>query len=206
VATTRKPKSPRSEERPDAQASSGAVGARIRELRRSHGVSARDLATRTGITPSYLSRLETGRINPTVGTLIRLVDALGEPLVAIFDDGGNGDRVVRQADRRVTRSRGTVDSLLTPSRDGRLEVLETIIEPGAGSGDAYNHWGEEECVVVLEGSLRIWVDSDAYDLEPGDSITFPCRALHSWHNGSDSSARVLWIITPGGLSLPRKFQ
>jgi transcriptional regulator with XRE-family HTH domain len=177
----------------------GNVGQRVRALRADHGVTARRLAELAGFSPGYLSRLETGQVNPTISTLIRIMDALGEPVTRLFEASQAGP-VVRNQERLVQRSRGVVDTLLTPSRNGRLEVLETVIEPNAGSGDEYNHWGDEECVVVMEGSLRIWIDGEHYDLAEGDAVTFACQSMHMWKNVSHAPARVMWIITPGGVT------
>ena len=53
---------------------------------------------------------------------------------------------------------GAVDEFLTAAPTGRLQVIYSTIEPGGGTGDeAYTHDSDEEVVVVLEGSLDLWV-------------------------------------------------
>ena len=172
------------------------VGARVREIRRTHRLSARELASRAGVSAAYLSRLENGRLSPTVSTLTRIMRAMGEPVSNAFGDRDLNGPVVRVQDRRVIRERGVDDYLLSPTRSGRLEVLETVIQPGGDSGDAYSHPGHEECVVVLEGAFRMWVNGAEYDLTPGDAITFPCRLPHRWKNPGRDETRVLWVLTP----------
>jgi transcriptional regulator with XRE-family HTH domain len=175
------------------------VGARIRALREARRMSARELSARAGVSPAYLSRLENGRLSPTVSTLTRVMQALGEPVSRVFGDDDVLGPVVRVKDRRVIRNRGVDDFLLSPTRSGRLEVIETLIQPGEGSGTpAYSHPGDEECIVVLEGTLRVWVDGDQYDLDPGDAITFPCRSPHRWLNPAKSRTRAMWVLTPAG--------
>jgi transcriptional regulator with XRE-family HTH domain len=176
------------------------LGVRIRALRKSRSISARELADRAGVAPAYLSRLENGRLSPTVSTLTRVMQALGEPVSRVFGDDDLAGPVVRVADRRVIRNRGVDDFLLSPTRSGRLEVIESIIQPGEGSGDPpYSHPGDEECIVVLDGMLRVWVDDEEYDLEPGDAITFPCRSPHRWTNpAAQGTTRALWVLTPAG--------
>ncbi|MFN8205307.1 MAG: XRE family transcriptional regulator [Solirubrobacteraceae bacterium] len=172
------------------------VGARLRQLRRAQGVSGREVAARAGVSPSYLSRLEHGRLSPTVTTLARIMKALGEPLSKAFEDGQD-DPVVRSRDRPSFHNRGVEDFLITPRRSGRLEVLETVVKPGCGSGeDPYSHPGDEECIFVLDGEFRVWVDGKRYDLGVGDSITFPCGSEHRWTNPTQQTTRVVWIITP----------
>lgn len=176
-----------------------AVGDRLRQLRLAHGLSAREVASRSGITPSHLSRIENAHMSPTVSTIARIAQAIGEPVSRIFGDASEPGPVVRRRARRMIQNRGVLDFLLTPTQSGRLEVLETAIEPGAGSGEpAYSHPGDEECVVVLQGTLTVWLGNARYDLARGDSITFPCRTPHRWTNEGKSQTRVIWIVTPAG--------
>lgn len=176
----------------------GAVGARLRELRRERKMSAREVAEAAKVSPAYLSRLEHGKVSPTVATLARVVQAMGESVARVFGDGETGP-VVRRADRRVVHNRGVADEIVTPARAARLEVLETTIEPGAGSGEKpYHHPGDEECVFLLEGQLTVWLDGTRHDLKEGDAVTFPCRTPHRWQNPGAGTARALWVVTPAG--------
>lgn len=175
----------------------GDLGARLRALRVGKRLLAKEVAARAGVSPEYLSRLENGRVSPTVATLTRIMRELGEPVVRAFssvdDDGGF---VVRRDSRPVIRNRGVEDQLLTPRWATRLEVLETAIAVGAGSGEAYAHPGDEETIVVLDGTFRVWLNDEQHELEPGDAITFPCTTPHRWLNPGTSETRVIWIITP----------
>lgn len=174
------------------------VGARLRALRRGKGLAAKDVAARAGVSPGYLSRLENGHISPTVSTLTRVVQAMGESIVNVFGEAEAGP-VVRRDDRILIRNRGADDYLVTPTRTGKLEVLETVVEPGGSSGaQHYTHAGDEECIVILDGWLRVWLDGVQHDLNVGDSITFPCGVPHRWSNPGDVPARAHWIITPAG--------
>jgi len=124
------------------------------------------------------------------------MQALGEPVAVLFGTGVDGP-VVRAADRELVRSRGVADYRVTPSSAARLEVLDTQVEPGGGSGrHPYSHPGDEECIVILDGALTVWLADTDYLLAKGDSITFPCRTPHRWANDSQQATRALWIITP----------
>ena len=61
------------------------VGRKIRELRSESHITQRELSERTGLAVSYLSRVENGRLNPTLPTLTKITDALSVPLPALFD-------------------------------------------------------------------------------------------------------------------------
>lgn len=53
----------------------------LREARKRHGVSQKDLARRAGTRQSAISRIERGRVSPTIETLSELLSLLGEDLV-----------------------------------------------------------------------------------------------------------------------------
>jgi transcriptional regulator with XRE-family HTH domain len=182
----------------DSERDDGEVGARLRQLREQKGMSARQVAELAGVTAPYLSRLENGRVSPTVASLARLVAAMGETMATLFQEPPGPDEVVvRRADRHLMRSQGVLDSQVTPGWAKRLEILESLVEPGRGSsGSLHTHAGDEECVIVLEGQLTLFLGSDRFDLEAGDSATFDSRTPHRWRNPSTGQSRVLWVITP----------
>ena len=176
----------------------GAVGPRLRQLREQKAMSAREVSGLAGVSPAYLSRLENGRVSPTVATLARLVAAMGETMATLFQEPpGAEEVVVRRDDRHLMRSRGVLDSQVTPGWAKRLEILESLVEPGQGSSSSlHTHAGDEECVLVLDGELDLWLAAGRHHLEVGDSATFDCRTPHRWRNPSAKQSRVLWIITP----------
>jgi transcriptional regulator with XRE-family HTH domain len=176
----------------------GDVGPRLRQLREQKGLSARQVAGLAGLTPAYLSRLENGRLSPTVATLARLVEAIGETMATLFQEPPDvRETVVRRAERHLMRSQGVLDSQVTPGWAKRLEILESLVEPGQGSSDdLHTHDGDEECVLVLDGELDLYLAGDRHHLETGDSATFDCRTPHRWRNPAALPSRVLWVITP----------
>src|SRR3954469_3298213 len=162
----------------------GEVGPRLRLLREQKGMSARQVADLAGVTPAYLSRLENRRLSPTVATLARLGTAIRETMATLFSEAPGADQaVVRRADRHLMRSRGVLDSQVTPGWAKRLEILESLVDPGQGSSSRlHTHAGDEECLLVLEGELDLWLGIERHHLTAGDSATFECRSPHRWRN------------------------
>jgi transcriptional regulator with XRE-family HTH domain len=167
-------------------------------LREQKALSARQVAELAGVSAAYLSRLENGRVSPTVATLSRLVSAMGETMATLFQEPpGEHPTVVRVGERHLMRTRGVLDSQVTPGWAKRLEILESLVEPGQGSSSRlHTHAGEEECVLVLEGELDLWLGTERHHLTTGDSATFDCRTPHRWRNPSAEPSRVLWIFSP----------
>ena len=175
------------------------LGARIRVLRLARGETLRRLAADAGVTESFLSQVERGVASPSIATVQRIARALGQSIAELFAADERAGIVVRARDRRrvVYQGLGAIDEFLTRATDGRLQVILTTIEPGGGTGDeAYTHESDEEVVVVLEGSLDLWVGPEHFRLETGDAVTHSSRLPHRNTNPGPGVARVLFCITP----------
>lgn len=171
----------------------------MRSLRDGLGLSLRAVAEAAGVSESFLSQVERGVASPSVASLRRIAEALGESVGSLFEGPAGGGKVVRVAERRrlVHPKRHWEDVLLTPSDSKRLQVILSTIEPGAGSGkEPYAHDSDEECVIVLKGRLEFWVEHERFDLSEGDSLVFESRRPHRNRNPGPTKAEVLWVITP----------
>ena len=175
------------------------LGARIRALRLARGQTLRQLAASAAVTESFLSQVERGVASPSIASVQRSARALGQSIAELFAADEPAGSLVRAADRRrvVYQGLGAIDEFLTRSTDGKLQVIMSTIEPGGGTGDeAYTHDSDEEVVVVLEGSLDLWVGTEHYRLEAGDAVTHASRIPHRNTNPGPGVARVLFCITP----------
>lgn len=56
---------------------SAVAGHAVRQARKDAGTTQQELATRLGVNASYISNLEAGRVNPTIGQMAAIADALG---------------------------------------------------------------------------------------------------------------------------------
>jgi transcriptional regulator with XRE-family HTH domain len=182
-----------------AEATEVDLGARIRSLRLARRATLRQLAARAAVTESFLSQVERGVASPSIASVQRIARALDSSIAELFAADENAGTVVRVRDRRriVYQGLGAVDEFLTRGADGRLQVIYSTIEPGGGTGDeAYTHDSDEEVVVVLEGSLDLWVGPEHYRLAAGDAVTHSSRIPHRNTNPGPGVARVLFCITP----------
>ncbi|MGD9736267.1 MAG: helix-turn-helix domain-containing protein [Solirubrobacterales bacterium] len=173
------------------------LGNRIRRARKESSKTLKQVADVVGVSESFLSQIERGVASPSVQTLRLISSAVGRPVTWLLaTDAGEG-RLVRKADRRrlVDPEHHWVDEFLTPVTATHLQLNCTVVEPGHHEA-AYSHDSDEECVVLLKGTLRVWVDSNAFDLEPGDSLLLDPRLPHSFANLGTESAEVLWVMTP----------
>lgn len=176
------------------------LGAEIRKLRKARSKSLADVASAIGRSISFLSQLERGNAEPSIGDLKGISDALGVPLGWFFlsetvpaDERG---RVVRSSQRRRLGSAadGLIEELLSPDIGGAFESFLSTFEPGATLARATRRDTEEEGYVV-KGSLDLWIGGKLFHLKAGDSFRIAGEPFR-WANPSSEEARVVWIIAP----------
>ena len=171
---------------------------RLWEPRTAEGLSLAALATRSGLSISFLSAAECGQSNISVGSRFKVADALGTRVPGLAaETRSDGRGVVRPEDRpRYVAGGGRMvieDLLVGP---GALEAQRIEIRPDGGSEDPYAHPGEE-FVYVLTGRITFWIDEhERHDLTPGDALYFRSTRPHRWCNEGDEPATVLWINVP----------
>src|SRR5258705_11280423 len=169
------------------------LGARIRTRRLARRATLRELSASAAVTESFLSQVERGVASPSIASVQRIARALDTSIAELFATDERAGTVVRVDDRRkiVYQGLGAVDEFLTRGTDGRLQVIHSTIQPGAGTGaEAYTHDSDEEVVVVLEGSLDLWVGAEHYRLETGDAVTHSSRVPHRNTNPGPGVAHV----------------
>jgi quercetin dioxygenase-like cupin family protein len=86
--------------------------------------------------------------------------------------------------------------LVDGAEGGGLGVFEMTVPAGAIVPPPHSHTDNEECVYVLEGTLRYTVDGVSRDLGPGDWMSTPRGSTHHFINKADVAARALVIMTP----------
>ena len=70
------------------------IGQRIRQLRESRGMTQSQLQARSRVSRSYLSRIESGQMTPSLGTLEKISEALGVGLNRFFVPETNGEALL----------------------------------------------------------------------------------------------------------------
>ncbi len=175
------------------------VGSRLRAARLAQRLSLEDVASRSGVTKGFLSRLERDRATASVAALVRVCDALGLAVGSLFADGGPGAVVRADAYPPITfGGSGMREFLLTPRGERRLQAILSVVEPGGGSGaEPYTLTPDVELAFVVEGTVRVDVDGDPVELSAGDALTFDPGRPHCFEAVGESPARVLWVLSPG---------
>ncbi|NUP74372.1 MAG: helix-turn-helix transcriptional regulator [Sinomonas sp.] len=174
-------------------------------------MSLRGLAKKLGISPSAVSQIERGHLQPSIGRVIAITEALGVPLSSAFAPPGTaaggpatsrGLAVARAGEiRPVPLAGGVTIRRLSPHAVDDVEFFESVYAPGSVSnaGAMVTHDGFE-IGTVTAGELTVDLDTETVVLGPGDSISFPSARPHLLSNRSLTDAVATWLIvhSPGG--------
>ena len=86
--------------------------------------------------------------------------------------------------------------LVDGSRSGSIGLFELIVPPGSNTPPPHSHSNNEECLYVLEGTLRCTVGAETRDLAAGQSMGSPKGVAHAFSNPFDQVARALVVQSP----------
>jgi XRE family transcriptional regulator, regulator of sulfur utilization len=176
----------------------------LRAVRRGRGLSLANVAAATGISASFLSLVEKGKSDITIGRLVRLVDFYGISINDLLPgtSGPSFPEVVRTPERRLVHSPAEGIDVFLLSGDTRRTMMPMLLEfePGAHLAEYGRHEGEE-WVHVLDGTLSLELKgAEAQLLEAGDSGYYPADRPHMFRNASDSERlRLICVDSPPNL-------
>ena len=182
-------------ERDDPLAPLDGVAARLRELRRSSGHTLTELAQRTGVSLSTLSRLESGQRRPTLDLLL--------PLARIYQvtlDDLVG--VPAPEDPRVhakTSRRGGVTYVALSRRSDDVVAFKSVHpgQPGKRPLRQVTHPGHD-WLYVLRGELRLVLGDREHILSAGEAAEFDTRIPHGLASATEEPVEVLNVMSPHG--------
>lgn len=175
------------------------IGAQLRALRASRGLSLAQVAEGTDISKSFLSLVEAGRSDITIGRLMRIVEFFGITINDLLaQDPGSQITVTRAESQRVlsSPSEGIADLLLIPDAERAMMPFIAVFSPGGSNSEHATHEGEE-FGYVMEGEFILDIaGQDPIVLRPGDSVYFPALCPHAYRNASNGESRLLCVVTP----------
>jgi transcriptional regulator with XRE-family HTH domain len=163
------------------------VGPRLRRLRKRRGLTLTELAAKTGISKSTLSRLESGQRKPSLELLLPLAEAHRLPLDELVGSPRVGDPRVRARPR--TRN-GRLVYPLTQEMGG-MAVWKVVISPER-ERRLRTHPGYE-WLYVLSGEMRLILGEHDITLQPGEVAEFDTRLPHWFGPTGDQPVEILSV-------------
>lgn len=163
----------------------------LRAVRRQRGLTLEGLAERTGLTKSYLSKIERSRSTPSIAVAIKVAQALDVDVAQLFSERGDEDKIAvdRATDRREDRRRyrAMAASMLGKS------MSPFVVRP---TGDAHPlpalHGGQE-FVFVHAGTVELEYGDATWTLAAGDSAYFDASISHRIRSVGPEPAQVVVV-------------
>lgn len=174
------------------------IGSRLRVARLSKGLTLGAIATTTGLTPGYLSKLERDQVSPSVASLVAVCAAVGLRVGDLFEPPPSA--IVRAGEGALINfgAQGAREYVITPGDQTLIEVIQSFVEPGGtGGATQYALDCDIEFIFVVSGTLELITGEEVFSLGAGDAMTMRGRESHTWRNESAVEAcEVLWMLAP----------
>lgn len=178
------------------------LGGKIKTVRKKQGLSQKELAEKTGVTPSSISQIEKNLIYPSIPALFRLAESLSVEVSSFFEDLATGQQgCVYPGSEGVSVSLDKIPKGLVAGtrllpldmKDAGVEPFLLRIEPGSRlAGHFFNHKGEEMGYVV-SGTLALWVNGKRQEAGAGDFVYLTKQTPEQWENVGGIVAELLWL-------------
>jgi len=179
-----------------------AIGRRVRQVRQSRRWTLDQLAGVAGVSRRMVVNVEQGAANPSVGTLLRISDALGVGLPALVEPPQPKPvKVTRQGDGATLWSsesggRGVLVAGTEPP--DVVELWEWTLGPGDRYMSEAHTPGTRELVQVQQGTITVEVAGRSVTLDAGDAAAFPGDVAHAYTDPHTEPARFsLVVFEPG---------
>jgi transcriptional regulator with XRE-family HTH domain len=175
------------------------VGARLRNVRTTFGLSQRELARRAGVTNGHISLIEQNRVSPSVSSLKKVLDGVPMSLAEFFTlDLSTAPQAFFGTDELVELGNAEVSlRLVAAQRPGRqLTVLHERYAVGAATGEEMLAHRGEEAGVVVRGRVELMVGGTKRVLGPGEAYYFSSQLPHRFRNVGRETCEIISASTP----------
>jgi transcriptional regulator with XRE-family HTH domain len=169
-----------------------AVRTRLRSLRNALGLSLDELAARTNLSPSTVSRIETGKRTISLDILLPLAAALQADLDVLLDVRGDDDVIIRPTPS--TSGKRTTWMLNRPT--GSTIAVKMRLEPTRQRPEQRVHPGRD-WFFVLEGRVRLSLGNREITVETGEAAEFATMTPHALA-AIDRPAELIMIFDRDG--------
>jgi len=180
-----------------------ALGEKLRGLRLKKSMGLVQLGKHTGLSPAMLSKLENGRLFPTIPTLLRIAMVFSVGLEYFFTDERKRHvvAIVRQQDRIRFPERpggGAVsywfESLDFVANERRLNAFLAEFQPVATDKQRVHQHSGVEFLYMIRGKIDLVIGSDTHTLDTGDAIYFDSSVRHGYRRAGTQASNAL-IVT-----------
>ena len=178
------------------------IGAKIRALRLKKKIALVDLGRHTGLSPALLSKIERGRLFPTLPTLLRIALVFGvgleyffagareQPLVAVTRKSQRVELPERPGARESAYRFASLDYAATERRFNCYHAEFLPVAPD--SLRPHDHSGVE-FIYVIQGRLSVHMHGEEYALDAGDTIYFDAAHPHAYRRSGGRTCSAVVV-------------
>ena len=176
------------------------LGADLRALRKSRGLTLQDVADHLDRPVGWVSQVERDLSEPSITDLRHIAEVLDVPVSLLFGQANakveEAGIVVRAGARRPigSGSSGLVEELLSPDLSDDFEMVHSTFQPHSRIGEVVTR-PTQEVGYLLSGKLDLIISDRRYTLRPGDSFRIKEEPFE-WINPYDVPAVAIWVIAP----------
>ncbi|WP_130901420.1 XRE family transcriptional regulator [Pseudomonas sp. Sample_23] len=172
---------------------------RLKLLRKKMGVTLEALANTSGLTKSYLSKVERGLSTPSISTALKLARALHVNVEELFNDAPSdldGYSLVRSNNQPLLANgeHGSKYALLAHQVSDRNLLPFLVFPPFEFAGTAFKEHVGEEFLFVHEGSVEVDFLNESVVLERGDALHFNAQKSHRLRSVGEAQAQLLVVV------------
>ncbi|QKI90145.1 helix-turn-helix domain-containing protein [Thiomicrorhabdus xiamenensis] len=162
------------------------IGRTIHEFRKKQGLTIAEVSEQSNISRGMLSKIENGQVSPSLDSLLRISQALGIPISALFkefDTEGETAQHVKANERLEVVRRGTKVGHtyhLLAYDSGPKKLFEPFLISLDNQSEIFPTFSHEGKVFMflLEGELIYRHGKTKYHMKPGDSLTYDAKVSH----------------------------
>jgi len=154
------------------------LGNRIREIRKSMGLSMKELAKRVGVSALTIHRIETGEVSPSVAVLSEIAHQLNYPIIHFFPDKKDFTHI-KAKDQPLAESSALALRLLVPK--GIISDSISVSYGKAQPGECVSSHTNDgvEITYIVKGRCVFVYGGKHYNIEEGDIIYFQAKRHHA---------------------------
>lgn len=172
------------------------IGAKIKRLRLTNGLTLEELANRSELTKGFLSQLERDLTSPSVATLEDILEALGTNLKEFFAEEEDEQIVFGKNDFFINEQEDYKISYIIPNaQKNEMEPILIELKKDKKSMELDPHDGEEFGYIV-QGKVTLVNGDDAFELKKGETFYLKGNLPHHLENHHDTVAKIVWVSTP----------
>ena len=182
-----------------------AIGEKLRSLRLRKKMGLVELGRHTGLSAAMLSKVERGKLFPTLPTLLRISLVFSVGLEYFFSDEKKRHilAIVRRAERKRFPERADgrdvsfyFESLDFTALERKINAYYAEFQPlEPGKARPHQHPGIE-FLSVLRGKLELHIATGIHTLASGDSIYFNSSLAHSYRRISQKPCSAIVVTAP----------